>query len=385
MILGIFLETSYYLKNSNLFCQDQYSKLFDNLKKDIELLYIGKINTVQPPHFNKIEKQSKFIELTHYSTIVSLILNFPLYYLKNRKALLNAVRSCDKVMVMTPGPISIVLLKLALKYHKQAIILVRHNSNVAIVSRFKGTKRIFAKLITNFLENRVLKFAKQNQSPVLALGDEIYSHYKVYSHKTVKFASSRYTLDNIIEKSKLKCINWDTGLKLLFVGRIEINKGLIELLYGLSNLHDINWTLDIIGEGTFIHEIERKIFELGLEDKINFMGYIPFGNNLLEEYTKHDILILPSYSEGLPQCVLEAMARGCMVVATRVGGIPQIIENGINGFLINPHSTDEITDKIRELKTTGVESSRICKNALETAKIYAQENQLNKMHNIIYS
>lgn len=87
------------------------------------------------------------------------------------------------------------------------------------------------------------------------------------------------------------------------------------------------------------------------------------------------MLILPSYSEGLPQVILEAMASGCVVAATKVGGIPSVITHESNGLLFAPHSSQDIVAVLRRLYLDSALLENLAKNGLITARQYAFENQ----------
>jgi glycosyltransferase involved in cell wall biosynthesis len=86
----------------------------------------------------------------------------------------------------------------------------------------------------------------------------------------------------------------------------------------------------------------------GISDKVIFCGWVR-GQKKIDEIKNADVFILPSYREGLPVSILEAMSAGLPIVSTNVGGIPNIIKDGINGFLFKPGDLEAITDRIIKL------------------------------------
>ena len=120
---------------------------------------------------------------------------------------------------------------------------------------------------------------------------------------------------------------------ILFVGRLRHAKGLDVLLHALAGLPVAGYQLRIVGDGELRKSLENLAVTLGVRDKIVFLG---FRSDVTALMSSADCLVLPSRWEGMPNVVLEAMAIGLPVVATRVGGIPEVIEHGLTGWLVPP-------------------------------------------------
>lgn len=108
-----------------------------------------------------------------------------------------------------------------------------------------------------------------------------------------------------------------------------------------------NLVFFIIGDGPGRVELERLIKERGLQKKILLLAHIPDAYKLLSAF---DIFVLPSVKEGFPWVILEAMTAKLPVIATRVGAVPEIIENSKNGLLVEPGQPQQIAAKIQELE-----------------------------------
>ena len=172
----------------------------------------------------------------------------------------------------------------------------------------------------------------------------------------------------------LKEIN-HSKLKLLYVGRLAPGKGLEFLIKSLSKINNYDFSLTIIGDGIVKNDLLELTKIYGLSDKIIFKGHQNFSDGLLNEYSSHDVLILPSFSEGLPQVIFEAMARGAIVVATKVGGIPGQIEDRVNGFLFNAGDESQLLGILDKIVLKQLNLIQIRKNALLVAAKYSFENQ----------
>jgi len=128
--------------------------------------------------------------------------------------------------------------------------------------------------------------------------------------------------------------------QIIFIGRIKKTKGIIEAINAFNQISKTYpWlSLHFYGDGE-----DREILEdrCAGDNKIHFHGFVEYGK-IQRKLKKADILLLPSYKEGLPNVVLEAMSSGVLVIASNVGGIPEILDNGRLGVLINPGNERDI-------------------------------------------
>src|SRR5690606_27051470 len=125
--------------------------------------------------------------------------------------------------------------------------------------------------------------------------------------------------------------------KLLFLGTINDNKGIFDLLEAFyQNLVFFSGRvlLSIGGVGESAR-LQKEISEKELGQIVNYLGWVNHEDKR-KQMTGCDLVILPSYNEGLPMVLLEAMSYGKPVIATPVGGIPEIVKQKSNGFLVAP-------------------------------------------------
>jgi glycosyltransferase involved in cell wall biosynthesis len=144
-----------------------------------------------------------------------------------------------------------------------------------------------------------------------------------------------------------------------YIGRFSEEKGILNLLHAVSEVvikkPDIKFLF--IGDGALRHTIEQYIVDNNLSDTIILPGWV--SHDLLADYlNKMKLLVIPSDTEGLPNVMLEAMACGTPVLATPVGGIPTIIKDGKNGFILENNSpyciTLNIIKRLDDEKTVNV-------------------------------
>lgn len=126
--------------------------------------------------------------------------------------------------------------------------------------------------------------------------------------------------------------NWHGSLRLLFVGRLSKQKNVAWFLKVLAELRGQAWQFTIVGDGPLRHELEQLVGELGLQQQVDFLGWLPkhevFGH-LCEQHA----LVLPSTSEGMPVAVLEGMAHGLPILASALEPLQELVRTGENGAL----------------------------------------------------
>ena len=124
----------------------------------------------------------------------------------------------------------------------------------------------------------------------------------------------------------------DGTCELLFVGRLAPQKGVHILLHALALIPE-GWRLRIAGDGPERERLSALAATLGLADRVRFLGWTQ-RDALPELYRSADIFVFPSYDEGMPNVVLEALASGLPIVATRIAGNDQLVTDGENGALV---------------------------------------------------
>ena len=95
-------------------------------------------------------------------------------------------------------------------------------------------------------------------------------------------------------------------------------------------------------------KLKKMADNLNIADKIEWRGFVSYGK-VPQALSEIDIFVYPSWHEGFGRSIMEALAMEKAVVATRIGGIPDLIKNGENGFLVEPHNPGILSEKIKEL------------------------------------
>ena len=168
--------------------------------------------------------------------------------------------------------------------------------------------------------------------------------------------------------------------EIIFVGRLEYEKGVHLLVEAFDKINKKvpETKLTIVGDGTERDKLVKKVEKLNLSDKIAFVGR---QNNVIEWLDKSEIFVYSSiWEEGFGISVIEAMSRGCIPITFNKGGLPEIITNGKNGFLVKELKADSLARKIiKVLKLNKREKRKIINNAIDRAKEFKIESTIEEL------
>ena len=133
-----------------------------------------------------------------------------------------------------------------------------------------------------------------------------------------------------------------------WIGRMTSVKRTDDILLAFKRLRDngVEATLCLVGDGPDRGDLERRANDLGVVRDTLFLGY---QEDVAPFYAAFDALVLPSSNEGTPVSAIEALAAGRPVVATRVGGVPDVVRDGEDGFLVDAGATDDLGDRLEQL------------------------------------
>lgn len=155
---------------------------------------------------------------------------------------------------------------------------------------------------------------------------------------------------------------------ILFLGRLEQEKGVFDLLNAFpavaAHLPDVS--LMFCGVGSARKQLEQMAQEYGLGSRVLFPGWVD-GEEKTRLLRRAAVFVLPSYAEGMPMSVLEAMAAGTPVVASCVGAVPEMLENGNSGFVVKAGHVDELAEAILAA-LDNTQSAQLSSRALERVR-----------------
>jgi len=251
-------------------------------------------------------------------------------------------------------------------------IIVKQRKNVDIWFFFMGGERqFFPILLTRLLKKPSLlmitgsyvKIAAYSRDPFIlpikllySINCELVEGIIIYSprlianteldrHRKKIFIAHRHFVDQELFNIK---VDFSKREKIIgYFGRLSEEKGVLNFIIAAEKIRSRNPDIKIIigGEGELNERIKQFIHKNDLEDMISLLAWVPH-EELPVHLNKLKLLVLPSYTEGFPNIILESMACGTPVLVTPVGAVCDIVENGITGFILEQNSPEKITDAI---------------------------------------
>jgi glycosyltransferase involved in cell wall biosynthesis len=242
---------------------------------------------------------------------------------------------------------------------KRPYIVYGRGSDVYKTSNAKG--------MTGFFLKRFAKLILQHASIVIALSENMKTCMKQILNCEIKVLTNGVNLEEIQKNSEEPAERFGQK-QLIFVGNVRPVKGVEYLINAMKIVAQKEPNARLVIVGSYNPNFAKGI-PTNLREKIQLTGFVK--NNKIPALMKNsDIFVLPSLSEGIPNVVLEAMAVGLPVVATRVGGVPELISDGENGFLVPPKSSEKLAEKILLLLGNKSLRDHISQNNLIESKKY---------------
>lgn len=161
------------------------------------------------------------------------------------------------------------------------------------------------------------------------------------------------------------------------IAELTRNKGIPYLIQALILVKQrgVQFSCALIGDGEELETIRRMIAENNMTNEIKLLGWIDNASQYLKAF---DAFVLPSIKEGLPYVLLEALAAEIPIIATTVGGIPDIIENGQNGILVPEKNPKALADALQKITSDANLQTRCSKNAVKKFASFSFEAMLEK-------
>jgi glycosyltransferase involved in cell wall biosynthesis len=273
----------------------------------------------------------------------------------------------DTVWAFGPHPFELLLVLLATMRRRRVVLGVRQDTPAYFRSRLPSArwKPVLAGVQALDGLNRLLA----RRLPATVVGEAAAERYASRRGRVLAMAPSLVTAADVLADPPER--DWRGEIGLFTVGRIDAEKNpllLVKALAALERERPGRYRLRWAGVGPLAGEVRRRAEDLGVGDRIDLLGYVPFGPQLLELYRRAHALVHVSLTEGVPQVLVEALASGTPIVATDVGGVGTALENGRAGLLVPPADLEALTAAIVRLSDDAELCARLVTRGLELAR-----------------
>jgi len=302
---------------------------------------------------------------------------------KNLLKITNEIKKVDSVIVRAPSPLAPQFYDLFNKLTQVCYLVVGDYVNGVKYLHQPLWRKIPIKYLSIRNDKQLTRSLKQTLT--LVNSNALLDRYKK-EVKNISLVRTTTLSNKDFYMRKSTCL--DNEIKLLYTGRLDIAKGLRELIKATAILHkqQVNVSLHLVAwEDDTKKPTEKKLKgianSLGIIDKVHFHGKKRLGIELNNMYRMADIYVLPSYHEGFPRTIWEAMANGLPVIATKVGGIPMAVGNNVE--LIEPHDPKLISNAVLKLLQNPKRVEQLIKNGYLLAQKNTLEIRVSEIFNTI--
>lgn len=198
-----------------------------------------------------------------------------------------------------------------------------------------------------------------------------------------------WTAENVylsIGQNRSNLVRQDPFVRIMFMGWLEREKGVRELLESFLSLHAESDTvkLSVLGRGSLEHEARQFVSRNDLNSRVEFFGWVQEKHEIASIMEDHDIFVLPSWSEGLPNAAIEAIGTGLSAVLTDVGTVCDFFSDGLEALIVKPKSKIELTNALKRLSTDKMLRQRIGRNGFNlVSNKFAVEPAINNLIKVI--
>lgn len=353
-----------FLLNKNIFLQNDI-----NLKE----MFVSRPYSVgsaykQETSFGKVKSRLKSI-LSR--TLVGNLISLYLQYFRNGKIAVDKleISSAENDLLIFHDVFSCYIYYKKAKNLNKKSILVLHTNGDTWKMVYEYFPKLNTKILNKFL-NKVEKIACDNADRIVFVSKLSESNFNrirpQYKNKTTHIYNG---IDDTQED--IDDLNFD-NLNLVSVGTLNSRKAQNLIIEALSGIGNKSVRLTLVGDGEKRNEFYEIAKRYNVDDQVDFLGSRSDVEDILR---KHNIFIMSSKDEGLPVSIIEAMKYGLPIIATNVGGIPELIDD--NGILVEP-TVESITDALNEINNNRVNLKRM---SIKSREIFEEKFTVNNMLN----
>jgi glycosyltransferase involved in cell wall biosynthesis len=377
MRLAVYTDYRYYRRDGRVYSERAFAIFLAALAPHLDrLIVLGRLHPEPEPSRYALGESTEFVGLPYYRslgrpgrTVIPMLGALRRFW--------RVLGDVDAVLLFGPHPLTLAFAMLAALRGRRLIIGVRQDYPTYVARRYPDRRAMIAAGAAMEACFRALS----RVVPTVVVGPALASRYR-HARRLLQIAASLVGEADVVPPRVALGRSYDGDLTALSVGRLEPEKNPLMLADVLARLRkrDPRWRLIVCGEGPMEVELAGRLRSLGLADHAELRGYIPLDAGLHEIYRQSHALLHVSWTEGLPQVLLEAFAAGLPVVATDVGGV--------SGFrdalrLVPPGDPDAVTIEASQIAVDEELRARLVETGNRYARKYTIESESRRVADFV--
>jgi len=362
--LAVYTDYEYRSDGVHRYGQRAFVVFLEALRPHVDrLVLVGRLDPQPGRSHYKLHEDTELVGLPHYTSLAhpwsvarSLLASIWRFW-----RLLDEV---DVVWVLGPYPHSVVFALITALRRRTLVLGVRQDTRAYIRSRRPDQR--WMHVAADLLETVWSLFARRRA--IVVVGPELERKYNRAS-SVLGINVSLVRAEDVVPPELPRARSYEDELTVLTVGRLDTEKNpllLAEILALLEAEEERRWRLVVCGDGPMLPQLQSRLGELGLLDRVDLRGYVAIDGGLLELYRQSHMFLHVSWTEGFPQVLIEAFAAGLPTVATAVGGVPAAAEG--SALLVQSGDGRAAADALQRLAADPELRKQLVDKALERAR-----------------
>jgi glycosyltransferase involved in cell wall biosynthesis len=293
-------------------------------------------------------------------------------------ALWRALSEVDAVWVSAANPVGVILMALAALRRRPIVVLARQDSMNYYRSRLPS--RLWAPVLLPLAVVDWIYRIVARRSRATVVGSQVAQRYGAPRDNVLEITVSLIGRDSIPPEPPERA--WGEPVRLLTVGRIEPEKNpalLAEALAMLERERPGGFMATWVGKGRLSDELMADALRLGVSERLELPGFVPFGPDLFSLYEGADAMLHIARTEGVPGVLSEAMACGLPIIATDVGGIRTAAAGGTAALLVRPDDAGALAEAVLTLDADPKLRKRLAAAGLGLARERSLEAEVGRV------
>lgn len=360
--LGVYTDYSYHEVDGKIYAERAFAKFLGRLGVRFrDMAVLGRLDPAPERARYELPDGVRFVPLPHYQTLTDAPAVLAAIA-GTFRSFWRVLDELDVVWLLGPHPFAFAFFAMARLRRRVVVLGIRQDSIEYMRNRHpdRPLRLGFARL----MEAGFRLLARS--SGAVAVGPDIAARYASRA-SVLEITVSLVEESDIADAVEATKKDYSGELTALSVGRLEQEKNPLLMADVLSRLNceDERWRLVVCGEGAMQGELEHRFAEFALRDQTEMRGYVPIDRGLVDLYRSAHAFLHVSWTEGLPQTLVEALANGLPCVATDVGGIRVALGEGL--LLVPPGDPDAAADALERIAADQELRRQLVEKGLELA------------------
>jgi glycosyltransferase involved in cell wall biosynthesis len=277
----------------------------------------------------------------------------------------------DVVWLLGPHPFALLFARMGARRGKRVVLGVRQD-----LPRYVGNRhprRLELRLVATALDLAFRRLARR--FPAIVVGPDLARRYEG-ARELLEIYVSLISAKDVVPVTQAEGRAYDQRVQMLSVGRLDAEKNPLMLVDVLERL-DSRFELVICGDGPLEDDLARSLAQRGLSARAELRGHVPMGEELLRLYRESHLFLHVSWTEGVPQVLLESFAAALPVVATAVGGVPGAAKGA--ALLIPPGDPDAAARAVHRIAESGDLRARLLSAGHAIAESHTIEAEADRV------